>query len=147
MGGAELEKAKRSGRAFVKVAGGCCLPNVFELTGDFRWDKGGELYAAYDLHLDDGEGDQAYHRDEETVSGQGRIIDDQNAVEKDRAAVKVLSEKSHSEFLKMVDDFRKKQQAMGPNDDASINLSNEFAEILSQGPFGLVNYFAYSTFS
>ena len=31
---ADLEKAKRSGRAYLKVAGGRFLPTVFELTGD-----------------------------------------------------------------------------------------------------------------
>jgi len=35
-GGADLEKAKRSGKAYLKVAGGRILPTVFELTGDFR---------------------------------------------------------------------------------------------------------------
>jgi hypothetical protein len=57
----------------------------------------------------------------------------------EKPGVKVLSEKSHSEVLKMVDDFRKSEEAKGSVDAANINLSNEFAEILSQGPFGLVN--------
>ena len=52
-----LEKAKRSGKAFLCVAGGKSLPSPFQLTGDPRWDKGGDLYAAYDLQLDDGSGD------------------------------------------------------------------------------------------
>ena len=39
MGVADLEKAKRSGRAYLTVAGGRFLPTVFELTGDSRWDK------------------------------------------------------------------------------------------------------------
>ena len=34
MGVADLEKAKRSGRAYLTVVGGSCLPTVFELTGD-----------------------------------------------------------------------------------------------------------------
>ena len=136
---ADLEKAKRSGRAYLTVSGGKRLPTVFELTGDPGWDKGGELHAAYDLHLDSVEGDQEYHQDEETVSGQDLIIDAQDAVENDKPAVKVLSEKSQSEVLKMVDEFRKNQPAIDPNNLENINLSNEFAEILTQGPFGLVN--------
>ena len=56
-----------------------------------------------------------------------------------KPAVKVLSEKSHSEVLKMVDDFRKSEQAKGSIDAANINLSKEFSEILSQGRYGLVN--------
>ena len=45
-----LEKAKRSGRAYLSATGGRSLPTLFELTGDPRWDKGGELYSMYDLH-------------------------------------------------------------------------------------------------
>jgi hypothetical protein len=56
---AEREKAKRSGRAYLKVAGGRFLPTVFELTGDTSWDKGGDLFLAYDLHLDSETGEQA----------------------------------------------------------------------------------------
>jgi hypothetical protein len=51
----------------------------------------------------------------------------------------VLSEKSHSEVLKMVDDFRKSEQVKGSNGAASVNLSNEFNEILSLDRSGLVN--------
>ena len=39
----------------------------------------------------------------------------------------------------MVDDFRMNQPAIYPNSVVSINLSNEFEEILSPGPLGLVN--------
>jgi hypothetical protein len=53
--------------------------------------------------------------------------------------VKVLSGKSHSEVLKMVDDFRNSEQAKGSNDAANINLSKEFSEILSSGGYGMVH--------
>ena len=39
----------------------------------------------------------------------------------------------------MVDDFRKSEQAIDPNNAVNINLSNEFAEILSPGRYGMVN--------
>ena len=58
------------------------MPTLFELTGDPGWDRGGDLYAAYDLHLDGDEGDQVYYQDEETVSGQDIIIDVENATSK-----------------------------------------------------------------
>jgi hypothetical protein len=52
----------------------------------------------------------------------------------------VLSEKSHAEVLKMVDDFRKSEQAKGSIDAVDINnLSKEFSEILSPGRYGMVN--------
>jgi DNA primase len=57
MGVADLEKAKRSGRAYLTVSGGKRLPTVFELTGDPGWDKDGDLYSGYDLHLDGEAGD------------------------------------------------------------------------------------------
>ena len=57
----------------------------------------------------------------------------------DKPAVKVLSEKSYSEVLKMMDDFRKNQPVIDPNSAVSINLSNEFAEILSMDHSGMVN--------
>jgi hypothetical protein len=139
MGVADLEKAKRSGRAYLTFFGGRYLPTVFELTGDPQWNREGELYAAYNLHLDGDAGDQVYHQDEETVVDQDIIFDDDSETPDIETAVKVLSEKSHSEVLKMIDDFRKNQPAIDPNSAEYINLSNEFEEILSQGPLGLVN--------
>ena len=136
---ADLEMAKRSGRAYLTVSGGKRLPTLFDLTGDPGWDKNGDLYAAYDLHLDGDAGDQAFYQSEETVSAQDVIIDDEHTVENDKPAVKVLSEKSHSEVLKMVEDFKKNQPAIDPNSVVSINLSYEFAEILTSDRYGLVN--------
>ncbi len=67
------------------------------------------------------------------------IFDDDSETSNDKPAVKVLSEKSHSEVLKMVDDFRKSEQAKGSNGAESINLSKELSEILSPGRYGMVN--------
>jgi transcriptional regulator with XRE-family HTH domain len=50
-----LEKAKRSGKAYLKVNGIFGLPSPFELTGDERWTPGGDLFMEYDLELDDAE--------------------------------------------------------------------------------------------
>ena len=136
---AELEKAKRSGRAYLMVSDGKRLPTVFELTGDSRWDKGGDLYLAYDLHLDNDVGERAFYPDDKTVGEQDMIFDAEDQTSDDKPAVKVLSEKSHAEVLKMVDDFKKNQPAIDPNSVVSINLSNEFAEILSMDHSGMVN--------
>jgi DNA primase catalytic core len=54
----ELDKAKRSGMAFLKIAENYThetitgLPTPFDLTGDPRWDEGGELLKLYDLELE-----------------------------------------------------------------------------------------------
>jgi len=50
----------------------------------------------------------------------------------------VLSEKSHSEVLKMVDDFRKSVQAKASIDATKINLGKEFSEIIPPGGYGMV---------
>ena len=50
-----LEKAKHSGDAFVKVSYITGLPTTFQITGDRRWDKGGELYKQYSLGVESGE--------------------------------------------------------------------------------------------
>ena len=52
-----VEKAKRSGKAFLNVSGGKSLPTTFQLTGDPRRDKGGDLWTAYDLVLEGSSGD------------------------------------------------------------------------------------------
>ena len=54
----ELDKAKRSGMAFLKIAEDYMhetitgLPTPFDLTGDSRWDVGGDLLKLYDLELE-----------------------------------------------------------------------------------------------
>ena len=60
-------------------------------------------------------------QDEETVGGQDIIFDDDSVTSNDNPAVKVLSEKSHAEVLKMVDDFRKSEQAIDPNRRKFLN--------------------------
>ena len=67
------------------------------------------------------------------------IFDDDSVTSENESGVKVLSEKSHSEVLKMVDDFRKSEEAKGSVDAANINLGKEFSEILSPGRCGMVN--------
>ena len=48
-----LEKAKRSGKAYIKVGQFNRLPTPFELTNDNRWDIEGEFYKQFDLELGD----------------------------------------------------------------------------------------------
>jgi DNA primase len=40
---ASLNRAKHSGKAFIRLAYPCGLPTPFELTGDPRWEEGGEF--------------------------------------------------------------------------------------------------------
>jgi DNA primase len=48
---ASLNRAKHSGKAFIRLAYPCGLPTPFELTGDSRWKEGGGLYEMYDLEF------------------------------------------------------------------------------------------------
>lgn len=47
----QMLKAQKRGRAYLQVAKGPDLPTPFEITGDPRWDIGGEFYQLYDLGL------------------------------------------------------------------------------------------------
>ena len=40
---ADLEKANRSGKAHIRVSERCCLPTVYQSTGDAKWNEGGEF--------------------------------------------------------------------------------------------------------
>ena len=48
-----LEKAKRSGKAYIRVGHFNCLPTPFELSNDNRWDIEGEFYKQFDLEFGD----------------------------------------------------------------------------------------------
>ena len=59
-----LEKAKRSGNAFIKVADHNRLPTTFELTGNPDWDIEGEFYRQYDLGIESSTDTDALDLDE-----------------------------------------------------------------------------------
>ena len=122
---ASLEKAKRSGSAFVRVANLSCLPTPYQLTGDKRWDKDGDLYIKYDLGFDEGnfenpvlgEGD-VFAREQKPLSDLFDLKECQDD-EKAKEGVNVLSEKCGPE--------NKKTETNEEIDD----ISDEFNDILS----------------
>jgi hypothetical protein len=59
---ASLNRAKHSGKAFIRLAYPCGLPSPFDLTGDSRWEEGGELFEMYDLKFG-GETDPAQKKE------------------------------------------------------------------------------------
>jgi hypothetical protein len=136
-----LEKAKRSGKAYLCVAGGNSLPTPFQLNGDFRWDRGGDLYAAYDLDLIDGYGDsdQAFAVTENIISVPVEKCDSGDIQENDEVGVKVLSGKSLDEIEKMLETFREKQSTKDPDDSIVDQMFHEFSEILSTQRVGVVH--------
>jgi hypothetical protein len=60
-GAQSLEKAKRSGKAYLKINGTFGLPTPYDLTGDERWSTGGELFKEYDLELDDADDQRSWN--------------------------------------------------------------------------------------
>ncbi len=113
-----LEKAKRSGNAYVKISGTFGLPSPFDLAGDKRWLPDGELYREYDLELDDG-ADQKYYN-ETIVDVPPDIQNDQDKIihfsNMNQQGVKVLSGNNGSQNKKI-----------GDGGDGSANYS-EFSE-------------------
>jgi hypothetical protein len=136
-----LGKAKRSGKAYLFVAGGKSLPSPFQLTGDPRWDKGGDLHEAYDLQLDHGGGDDylAGIRDESVTGVEDGVTDDEDAPGKRTTAVKVLSEKTNEDINKILETFRENQSTRVVDHSISDHLFNEFSNILSTERSGAVN--------
>ena len=126
-----LEKAKRSGKAFMSVAGGKSLPSPFQLTGDPRWDKDGDLYAAYELQLGDGgnDGDQASSVTDNIIS---ESVED-SGIDSDGTgvAVKAFSGKTNDEIKKMMKVFRENQVSDEHDQEDGSQLYLDFNEILS----------------
>jgi hypothetical protein len=120
-----LEKAKRLGKAFLCVADGKSLPTPFQLTGDPQWDKGADLYAAYDLHLDDIVCDEDCHE-----QGDSDPVDE---------SVKVISEKTNDDIKKMMKKFREGQEKCEPDEAVVTELVNIFGDQLSIEHFSSIH--------
>jgi hypothetical protein len=121
---AELEKAKRSGRAYIRVSDKCCLPTVYQLTGDVSWDECGVYWELYDLRIE--ESDRCGV--ESTVLPE---METQDYIRKNSehpnadGAVKVLSEKTGSNNNFQNDSLDSKLDPAGID-----NLADEFSGLL-----------------
>jgi hypothetical protein len=125
-----LEKAKRSGSAFIRAANFNCLPNPYQLTGDKQWDEDGDLYKQYDLEFDEdiaesavfNEGDQMLQESKASSS----LFDSKKCLDfgKMNEGVKVLSEKCESENKK-----GDTKEEIKSNVDVA-DLCDEFQDIL-----------------
>jgi hypothetical protein len=121
---AELEKAKRSGKAYLTVSERCCLPTVSQLTGDSRWDTGGEYWELYDLGIGES------HQDEKDDGVYVNNDSDAHAEKLSETStsgggVKVLSEKTES-----VDNFRDDRLDSELIPVSIDGLSEEFGKLL-----------------
>jgi DNA primase len=126
-----LEKAKRSGKAYIRINGTFGLPSPFELTGDERWSPGGKLFREYDLELENADDQRSYNdADVETAlnneDDRDKIIDFSRM---HQPGVKVLSEKMGSQ-----------NKNIGNNGDGSAISSEYSADRLTKELSGILSF-------
>jgi len=121
-----LEKAKRSGKAYIKVGQYNRLPTQYQLTGDPEWDRGGTLYKAYDLQLDDVVGDLV-----DTDMGRDDDLTDKGD--------KVISGKTNDDIKNFMEIFREKQKKSEPDETEVKELYESFGDLLSFENVGAIN--------
>ncbi len=141
-----LEKAKRSGKAFIRVAKHNCLPTPFELTRNPDWDIEGELYLRYDLGFESNTETDVLDIDEgKNLSFSFNTLADSYAVEnKDETkdsteGDKVLSSIPHKEVMKRVEELKENQEECDPNDPETVNLFDEFNSIFQKNEVNTKN--------
>ena len=140
-----LEKAKRSGKAFIRVSDHNRLPTPFELTGDPDWDIDGELYRQYDLGFENTDTGVIESNEDERSSLSLNISDDIYGVEnkeeseKSTEGVNALRSIPHEDFMKTVAEFKENQKECDPNDPGMLKLSDEFNIFLKNDNFGAIN--------
>ena len=116
------------------------MPTPFQLSGDPRWDKDGDLYTAYDLELGGDHIDPVIPVSESVGAGQVvKIADEMDqddvSMTQNQAGVKVLSEKSKEDIKKMVEEMKHDQAEIEVKDSEIFNLTDEFDGILSSACF------------
>jgi hypothetical protein len=140
-----LEKAKRSGKAYIKVGQFNRLPTPFELTGNSEWDIDGELYRQYDLgfestdtgvmDLDEGERSNFPFNS----SADSNNVENKEETEDSTEGVNALRSIPHEDVMKMVAELKENQEECDPNDPGMLILRDEFNIFLKNDNFGAIN--------
>ena len=132
-----LGKAKRSGKAYMKVCDAQSLPTPFQITGDSRWDVGGELYERYNLEFDRGIteievpiGDDDGLSAAPNTSDDGYSVDNIEDNDNEEQGVRVLGGISQKEFMKKIREEAAQQPECDPNDPELLELVEEFRPFL-----------------
>jgi hypothetical protein len=120
----ELERTKRIGQAFVRIAERPCLPTPYQLTGDSWWDEGGEFWELYDLGIEESDPDEEHAGDHVRKDYDARAKEHSETSGPD-GGVKVLSEKTGP-----VDNFQKDRLDSELVPVSIDGLSEEFGELL-----------------
>jgi hypothetical protein len=140
-----LEKAKKSGKAFIRVANYNCLPTPFELTGNPDWDIEGELYRQYDLGFESTDTDVLELDAGEQSSFPLNTSDDSNNVENKEETedstegVNALRSIPHKDVMKTVAELKAGQKECDPNDPGMLKLRDEFNIFLKNDNVGAIN--------
>jgi len=127
---ASLEKAKRSGGAFIRVRNFNGLPTPYQLTGDKQWDKDGDLYKQYDLEIDEDNIENSVFNERIALSQKSEAVSNSSGLAEYKDIVKmnegvnVLSEKCESENEKI-----NTEEGINFNEDTNA-LFKEFQEVV-----------------
>lgn len=126
---ASLEKAKRLGNAFIRVANYNCLPTPYQLTGDKRWDRDGDFYKQYDLEFDENCTETAVINESDALSQESKPpsnsfgLAEYQDFAKMNEGIKVLSEKCETENKKI-----DTKEEINPS-ESTDDLTSEFQVI------------------
>lgn len=141
----DLKKMKHSGKAYLKVVGLNRLPTPFELTGDDRWDVGGDLYQLYNLELDSGEdviGDIGVNPDDQdgfNSDSDSEPVDNGGDEDDGDSGVKELNHRTQDEVKELVrESIRKQKEEYIPDDAKTQELNEEFSEFFEPIDFELL---------
>jgi len=140
-----LEKAKRSGKAFIKVANFNRLPTPFELTGNPDWDIDGELYRQYDLGFESTDTDVLDLDECEqssfslNTSADSNDVENKEETEDSTEGVKALRSIPHKDVMKMVAELKENQKECDPKDPEFIKFQNDLARILTPDNVSAMN--------
>jgi hypothetical protein len=140
-----LEKAKRSGKAYIKVGQVNRLPTPFELTGNPDWGIKGELYRQYDLGFESTD-TRVMELDESEQSsfpsntaGASNNVENREETKDSTAGVKALRSIPHEDVMKMVAELKENQEECDPNDPGMLKLCDEFNILLKNDNVGAIN--------
>jgi hypothetical protein len=140
-----LEKAKRSGNAYIKVGQFNRLPTPFELTGNPDWDIEGELYRQYDLGFESTDTNVLDWDESERSSFSLNTSDDSDdggnkeETQDSTKGVNALRSIPHKDVMKKVAELKENQKECDPNDPGMLKLSDEFNSFLNNDNVSAIN--------
>ena len=134
--GDKLNRFKRTGKAHLKIFKINRLPTPFELTGDPRWSEDGDLYKFYDLELEPSDPKEHLLSDNTeattplNTSKDSYDIDNKQKRDSLTGGVKLISEISNKNEIKIISKLPKEQKKYDSMDSETKNFADEIGECL-----------------